>query len=232
MHGIISSLLTKYISNTANNFTNSWILIPIEDPDGEAASTFDHLTNRFSQADGNPPKEVFLYTRYLSDYINTGRSLDIAISLHNTEANENKQLFCPFIDRLICNDVVKINRTLEESLKRDAYIVDDLTKPWDYGLVSSRLYGWCAFHFGSLDFSYELNDRYPGARLSLGRLQRMGQHFVDVFSAFEASESGQQIHAKILQKLSDRQEKRSAYFTRWHQNPDTRTDTQILTLGY
>jgi hypothetical protein len=230
-------LLNQLISNTdaarAMRKGLTWLIVPIEDPDGSANALFDRLTNRFcGVADPDTPPEVFLYARYFNDYIYTGKSLDIAVSLHNVEANECANIYCPFTDALRVTLATSVTQNLYGALRRYAYTFDEKSQPWDVGSVDFRLFGWCASRFSTLDLAYEVNDRYPQHRLALPELQQVGAVLGETLATWCAGEEGQRWHLRVSKYLQVKRLERAAYFERAGYSPAERTKFDLVIRAF
>ena len=94
--GALGALLADTPDARALRRGRTWLLLPQLDPDGHAAVQFERLTDRFLYTKPTTPPEILAYARYFTAYIASGRSLDLAVALHNVEATECPPLFNPF----------------------------------------------------------------------------------------------------------------------------------------
>ena len=210
-----------------------WMLLPIEDPDGRAASLFDHLTDQFCQTANRYP-EVLAYTRYLSDFaFSTNRPIDIVVNLHNVEANEGPNLFSPVADIGQQEDIAVVNRLCYTLLRQQGYLVANTDLPEDIERVfRSRLYGWCASSLASLDIVFEVNDRYPQHRLTLADTQHIGRELGEALLGFCESADGQRRHQQACRTLATRALARACYFQSVCRTPATRTPYDVIGRGF
>ena len=205
----------------------------IEDPDGSADAITEHLTDAFRKPnDPSTPPEVFAYTRYFADFVNTGRTIDVSVSLHNIEADEGENLLCPCTQSKSKQTVIDFNTALFQRAEQEGYITGRPELPWQSGYSFFRLYGWCGLHFGTLPLAFEVNDRYPKNPLSLPRLQHLGALLGASLGQWSASDAGRQWHLTAAQHLRTRQEQRAAYWAKATHGEDQRTKYELLTLGY
>lgn len=232
-HGALVSLLRDTPEVRKLRAGTTWIFVPLLDPDGGANSTFDHLTDHFCKPE-NPalPPEVLAYTRYLTDYVAQGRTLDAVVSLHNVEANECPHLFSPQIHALQREATLQVNRDIFQRAKKAGYLTGDPEKPWDVGMMTARLSGWCSLHFGSLGLNYEANDRYPTRRLSLSELQGLGIPLVTGLGTWLASDAGTAWHTARVKQVHAHLQARTAYWPRIGYGPEKRTPADLINLAY
>ena len=232
-YGALQAVLPNTPEANALRKGVTWLFILLQDPDGAAHCTYDRMTERFARAsDADTPPEVFDYARYFTDYVNHGGGIDVVVSLHNVEAGEISNLACPFIDRRHQETVQAFNRQLQETVTRAGFRCDPLDRPWDIGLVNSRLFGWCVRHFGSCSLVYEVNDRYPDNRLSLQQLQQVGRLLSMRLGEWLYSAQGERLHQAAQERLREREKSRVEYFKRMHRAPEKKTRAEMLLLGY
>ena len=211
----------------------TWLFLLLEDPDGTDNVTFDNLTERFRKPnDPDTPSEVFAYVRYLTDYVNHGRTIDIALSLHNVEVNECCNVFSPFIDYQYKRTQIDFNQAFFSELKKRNYQVNQPDQYWGQGSITNRLYGWCSLHFGSIALAYEVNDRYPEYRLSALQTREVGMILASSIHAWLLGDEGKRWHQKSLAMLAHRAYERQAYFARRGYSDEKRTKYDMLTCGY
>lgn len=230
-YGALMALLRDVPTSKLLRKDTTWLFVLLFDPDGTENVTFDNFTDGFGRGNNAPP-EVYAYARYFSDYIAQQRTIDIAVTLHNVEANECSNIFPPFISSRYRDTVISINRALFSQLADHGYCVSTPDKPWDTGKLDFRLTGWCAAHFGSLDLAYEVNDRYPQRRLSLKELQEMGGCLADQLSAWLCSDAGKEHHLTAASILRKHMRERRSYFSRMQRTPAQCTNAEALSLGY
>lgn len=234
---LVYSALATLIANTPEALRlrkdTTWLLIPIQDPDGSANSIFDQLTEGFLRPnDPDLPPEILAYARYFTKYVASCRIVDLTLSLHSVEANESKNLFCPFRDEEHDATVRSFNRLLFADLTARGYSVNDPDAVWGTGVVPARLYGWCAARFGSVDLCFEVNDRYPEHRLNLAELQGIGSILTSHLANWLASDEGKRSHTALLRRGEEYRQARETYFLAPGRNVLDRTPYEMLILGY
>ncbi|MHB9131864.1 MAG: M14 family zinc carboxypeptidase [Armatimonadota bacterium] len=212
----------------------TWIFIPLEDPDGSAHAVFDRLTEMFKRDSrgADTPLEVLAYARYLTDYAYRGRTIDVVMTLHGVEATESSNLCCPMVDPNKSTAILAFNHRLYAAVRQAGFQTEDPAKPWDYGTSPFRLYGWCAEHFESYDLTYEVNDRYPGNRLSLARLQGLGAEMAVALGRWCGGPEGEAWHRHALKGLHLKQLERAVYYQRAGYRPDKRMPQDIIRWGF
>ncbi|MHB9023741.1 MAG: M14 family zinc carboxypeptidase [Armatimonadota bacterium] len=231
--GLLNHLISDSASARSMRKGITWLLAPIQDPDGSTQALFDRMTDRFGGiANPDTPPEIYLYARYFCDYIYSGRSLDIAVSLHNVEANECANVYCPFVDSRQVETTNAVTQRFYSALRRQGYAVDEKSRPWDVGSVDLRLFGWCASRFATLDLAYEVNDRYPQHRLSLPELQRIGAILGDTLASWCADDAGQRWHQRVSKILRMKRLEQAAYFERAGYGPAERTKSDLIMRAF
>jgi hypothetical protein len=231
-HGGMTAILGA-ANGAALHANTTWVFIPIQDPDGSAMSTFDRLTNRFRDPnDPKTPSEIFDYARYFADHANSGRTLDATVTLHNLEAGEGPNVYCPFVDMRHEAAVTAFNHDFFEGLRDLGYATGLDETAGGRGMMSFRLYAWCALRYGSFDLAFEGNDRCPTSRLALTRMERMGGGLAACLAAWRDAPGGSAWHAKVRATLTQRAEARTAYFADNESTGDTHTRYELIKLGY
>jgi hypothetical protein len=200
--GLICTLLASTPEAATLRKDKAWLVITLLDPDGSDAGIQNRLTSKFGEDNGNPPGEVRSYKRYLSRYVATKGTIDLAISLHNVEANECSHVFVPVIDPHDQTPAVAVNTHFFQVLQAQGYQTGGSAQTWGQHTFHKRLFGWCAEQFGSLPLAFEVNDRYPPQLLALDRLQHMGAALAHGVTDWLATEDGQRWHAARFQQLS------------------------------
>jgi len=233
VHNVIAAWLTSREDPTFEPATD-WILIPIQDPDGSAHGNYNRQTNLFDPEKKELAAEALAYANYFIDYVNGGRSLDLCITLHNVEAGECPNIFCPVLSPLPyeLEPETKLNTAVFTNLKEHGLLTGDPMTCWEKLLVQSRLTIWCNRRFGGLPVGYEVNDRYPERRLNLRQAMEMGALFVQSVDAWENSEDGRQWHARIRKVVQRRALERKSYFELHRLTPNERTTYEILIKGF
>jgi len=230
-HGLLAALLDAKGKPLRRNM--AWLILLIHDPDGNAHSQFDRLTDIFCDPyNKNKPPEVFAFAQYFIKYVDDGKTIDLSLTLHNVEANECENIYCPFIDRRFPNRVIIFNEMLFDDLKKEGYVTPATGDCPDKGWMNFRLYGWCALHFGTFDLAYEVNDRYPKQRLTLAALEQIGSMMGMSIGKWLNSESGNQWHNQAREVLRKREEERKQYLTNRGYDPKHRSKAEILMRAY
>jgi hypothetical protein len=212
----------------------TWLVLPILDPDGSAHAAFDPLTELFREAPDNPADcpEAFAYARYFTQYIYEGRNIDVAVSLHNVEANESEQVVSPFVTLRDRDAVLQFNQAFFQSLAAQGFVTGDPLRPWGYGFTPFRLYGWCSAQFGAFGLAFEVNDRYPQQRLSLDRLQAVGGVLATTLAGWLATPEGDVVRARAAQLAKLKRLERAVHYRRAGYGPEARTSVDLIRQGF
>ena len=233
LYGGLTALLADTPEAVALRKNTTWLFIPIQDPDGSVNATFDNLTSKMCHAnDPNTPKEVFDYAQYFIDKVNGKQSIDVSMVLHNVEANESPNLMCPFVDVRFPEQVVAFNTQLFDAARAKGYQTTAPETNYGRGWMNFRLYGWCALHFGTFDLAFEVNECYPGNRLSITQLTQLGGLLVQETGRWLAGTEGEQWHQHARQVLEERAKKRAEFFKTRGIGPPQRSKTIILMRAY
>ncbi|MHB9023826.1 MAG: M14 family zinc carboxypeptidase [Armatimonadota bacterium] len=239
VHGMLRMLISDNEFSKALRKHTTWLLIPIQDPDGSILSLFDTLTDKFWQhstnpVDNNPPPvEVLAYANYLRAFMNSNRPIAASVTWHNVECNEGENIFAPFITVSDEKSTVLLNQQWFTVLRNEGYITGKANGN-DIGFMRLRLYGWCGLVYHSMPIAYEVNDRYPRQILPLNRLEGIGGSFVSAFSQFYTSEVGKRHLADLTLFLHQRQQAIELYYASGN-HIGTRDDPsieEILSSGY
>ena len=209
--GVLERLIDRSVEMDELRRHVRFLIVPIQDPDGVARSRFNNLTENWDDPKNNSRlKEVLAYSAYFRDFADAGQTLDVAVSLHNVEANEAPNVSTPFAQSQFRQTTTEFNRALFEQLKENGYTVASPT-PGGSGVMSTRLYGWLSLHLGAMDMAYEVNDRDPENRLSIEGLQHIGGIFAGQIGAWMTSEAGDKRHAAAQLALEKRAQARQKY---------------------
>jgi len=232
--GALTALLRQTPEAEQLRKDTTWLVIPIIDPDGSVNGVFDRLTDMFSQAPANPADcpEVFAYARYFTQYIYDGRNIDVAVSLHNVEANESEQVVCPFVTLRDREAVLEFNQAFFRSLAGRGFVTGDPLRPWDYGFSPFRLFGWCSVQFGAFALAFEVNDRYPPQRLSLDRLQSLGGVLATSLQGWLDTPEGEIVRARAARLAALKRLERDVHYSRVGYGPEERADVDLITRGF
>jgi hypothetical protein len=97
--------------------------------------------------------------------------------------------------------------------------------------MSTNLYTWTALRFGGLSLAFEVNDRYPGKRLTLEPLRALGAHMAGFMTQWLATPAGMTHHTQALAALAARAQALAAYRLAHGTNPRLKTH-ELVDLGY
>ena len=211
VYGLLARLMEDTPQSRQLRAAATWILVPLQDPDGAAISQFERMTEKFQQPhDPNIPPEVFAWTRYFADWADRGRTLDLAVSLHNVESDEETNLSSPFVNQAHSALTADLNAELFARVQAAGFAVGR-TNDIPAGASPFRLYGWCARQLGALDLAYEVNGRYPQQRLDQAQLGELGAQVGEGLARWLWSEAGQNWHHQSAQAARARLDKRAVY---------------------
>jgi len=233
--GILRSLLTDTPEAAKLRKDTTWLLIPILDPDGRARSEFASLTNKFYNQRGdmpainNTPTETIAYASYIRAFVNSGRVLTTAVTLHNVECNEGPVVYSPFGIAEAWEPTKALNNTYFTRLRAHGYKVgSDI--PLEGGQQQMRFYGWCGMKFGALPFAFEVNDRYPSQRMTVKDLQDVGADLAYSLGDFRYSKEGLECLGRTEARLKLRVQERNTYLAKPINAEDSMES--LLTYGY
>lgn len=232
--GALERLMDRSVEMDALRAKVSFVIVPLQDPDGAAFSRFENMTNNWDKPRKNARlDEVLAYSRYFRDIIEKeNRTLDVVVSLHNVEANEAPNFMAPFAQSSFRATTEKLNKPLFAQLKEAGYTVAS-PNPSGTGVMSMRLYGWLAAHLGAMDVAYEVNDRDPENRLSVAGLKSMGALLAEHLGNWTQSEAGNKRHAQARAVLEKRVEERTEFYAEQGQpKSQAARDADLLTQGF
>ena len=214
----------------------NWLLIPLQDPEGAASSTFARMTESFSPASldpsGGAPPEIWDYMRLVRDYADEDDSIDAVVSIHNVESDETANLSTPFADNNSVEATDYVNQGIFPFLKKAGFAVGGAQKG-EIGASPGRLYGWVSKQFGALPLAYEVNDRYPKNRLSHAGLQRLGAQLGLGLARWCVSERGEKWHRGARSWERTRKEERAtAYAEKTPKLNSSQARFDLLTKGF
>jgi len=232
---VIQGMLRMLLSDEGKALRahRTWMLLPILDPDGSADAEYERITELFRKTDvPKTPLEVRHYARYMTQYIADGGQLELSLSLHNVEATECANLFCPLMDMAAIEATTALNEALFSDLREQGFTVGDSSNSWYKGFLSFRFYAWCTKRFQSLDLVYEINDRYPDHSLNSEQLARLGGIMASRLVAWTESETGRAWHERTAAFLAKHRQQREAYFQLQRRAPEQRNLHEMINLGY
>ena len=235
VYGLLAHLMQDSPQSRQLRAAATWILVPLQDPDGAALSRFERMTERFQRPhDPDIPPEVFAWTRYFADWADSGRTLDLAVSLHNVESDEAPNLSSPFVNQAHSALIENLNLELFERVSAAGFAVGS-AQGIAAGASPFRLYGWCARQLGALDLAYEVNGRFPGRRLDQAQLGEVGVALGDGLARWLWSEAGRDWHAQSALWAQMRLDKRAAYLAEKGEMAPPNTERaryELLELGF
>ena len=193
-YGLLISLLEETPAGREMRAAANWLVVPLQDPDGAAASVFERMTESFGPGNDERPPEAWLYLRYLRDWADEGRTLDLAVSIHNVESDEAVNLSTPFTDNKYIEATDYLNEGMFPFVRKAGFLEAGAADAGHIGGSPWRLYGWAGSFLGALPVAYEVNDRYPRNRLSLWQLQHLGARMGLAMARWSSSERGQTWH--------------------------------------
>jgi len=239
VHGLLRMLIGENEVSQALRQHTTWLLIPIQDPDGSIVSSFDTMVDQFWQHSTNPvdnnpcPTEVLAYANYLRAFVNSGRPIAASVSWHNVECNEGENVFAPFITVSDEENTVLLNQQWFTALQDDGYLTGKASGN-DRGYMRLRLYGWCGDVYRSMPIAYEVNDRLPGQTLPLNRLENIGESFSRALWQFYTAEAGKRHLTDLRLFLQQRQQAIAQYYASEHPigTRDAPSIEEIMSYGF
>jgi|GEM_PF-5604191 len=177
------------------------LVIPMLDPDGAAACHYERITEAFAPRP-LPPREVAEVANWLAQYALGDHRINVAISVHNVEANEVPgHLMCPYrsdgdTDQLVATQAIFQSIT--------SYEVLDAQQVWYKVTRPARLNGWCHKLFGSTELILEVNGRWPTRPLSLRELRALGKQIARGALLYVTDEAYAAQDALLKQRLQEK----------------------------
>jgi len=218
VEGLLRWLLSDDADARLNRSRMTWLIIPLLDLDSASSATFK--TGDFFRAVDPVMPEALLYAKYLIKRLDVGGSIDIAVNLHNMECAEGANLCCPLVDKIRQQPVTQLNQTVFEKMRAAGYTIGD-PAGMQIGFAKSRLAGWCAHRFGTLDLAFEVNSRDPNARMNLQRLQQVGAFLACELDSFSRTPAFSAIKNEIRQRLAERKTQLTTWWASVERTPDT-----------
>ncbi|MHB0935536.1 MAG: M14 family zinc carboxypeptidase [Armatimonadota bacterium] len=177
---------------------NTWVLLPIFDPDGVAAGEFDIRCEKCWLADqpgfrASIP-EALADIAYLRAFVNAGWFFAASAAFYNLECTEGKTVCVPFADAARKDQAVDFNRFWFARLQA-AGIAAGPEEPWGAGWLPFRLATGCALRGKALTLIFEVNDRYPDNRQTTAGLELIGADYVRSITDWMATPAGAQAMA-------------------------------------
>ena len=171
----------------------TWVLLPIFDPDGVATAEFDRCGETcVAMQKGDTPvstPEALAYFSYLRAFVNAGWFYGAAATFYGLECNEGTPACCPFCPVEDMEKNIAFNRYWFKRLQAMGTLAGP-EYPWDTGDEPSRLASGSAMKYHALGLFFEVNDRYPGNRLTLEGLESLGADYVQAIHAWATTPEG------------------------------------------
>ena len=215
---------------------NTWLLLPIFDPDGVAAGEFDIRTEKCwtSNAPGFRASipEALADLAYLRAFANAGWFFAASATFYNLECTEGKTVCCPFAEAVTKEQAVAFNRFWFARLGA-AGIAAGPEHPWGTGALPFRLATGCSLRYRALALCFEVNDRYPDCRQTTAGLEAIGADYVRSILDWMATPAGAQTMADLRHAQQERRRKiaRDEYGNEDY-HPDKPSLHQMLVEGY
>jgi len=215
---------------------NTWLLLPIFDPDGVAAGAFDIRSEKCWISNGPGFRasipETLADIAYLRAFANAGWFFAASASFYGLECTEGKTVCCPFTEFMTKERAIDFNRFWFARLQV-AGISAGPEQPWGSGAMPLRLGTGCSLRYRALALVFEINDRYPASRQTLAGLEAIGGDYPRSMLDWMATPAGMQAMA-MLQKAQQgrRLEIAQDEFGKEDYNPDKPSLNQMLVRGY
>jgi hypothetical protein len=182
----------------------TFLIIPMLDPDGAAASQYKNVCSSFALGGQTPNSRAF--AAWFKSWIEAGKRLDIVINLHNVEGGQVRWHAFPVLkdpeparlraQEAFVRDYVKPVMASEE-IEAKKVIAGE-------GAFRFRLGGYLAFFYGPLHIPYELNCQSPARHLTLYEMRRMGALYALAACRFVGSRDFEPMLASISERLAAR----------------------------
>ncbi len=196
--GAIRFLLSNTREARAIRERFTFLVIPILDPDGAVRSRYRNIIATF--ASGGETPESLVIAAWLKKWVDEGKRLDLAISLHNVESNETRHLLCAIMAPDRIGHCRAFNSRLMQAMK--GYHLN--RNVWDKGYRLFRLAGFAGEYYGALPMYYEVNSQAPSRHLTLAELREMGGRFVRGAAKYFASRSGLRTFDEVTKLRTER----------------------------
>jgi len=187
----------------------TWLLLPVFDPDGVDAAQFNlrtdlgQLYQTVGRAEYLSTPESLAYLSYLRAFANAGWLFAVSASFYSLECNEAAPVCCPFALSADMANVVRANHYWFARVKAMG-IPAGSDNPWEGGILTGRLSADCANHYCALTLLFEINDRFPGHRLTLEGLQWLGEDYVAAITDWTALPEGEAVLAGLRANQQER----------------------------
>ena len=213
--GAILFLLSNTREARAMRSRFTFLVIPVLDPDGAVRSQYQNIMATFASGLSSP--ESLAVSAWFRKWVDRGKRLDLAISLHNVESNEARRLVCAIMEPERLEHCEAFHGAVLGAMKG----FDLAREPWQRGYRLFRLAGFVGRHYGALPMYYEVNSQAPSRHLTLRELREMGARFVLAAAGYFASSDGRKLLAAVGQRRRER-------VTRWRSYGHLFKDTDAL----
>ncbi len=174
----------------------TWVLLPIFDPDGVATAEFDRCCDACVVGQhGTIPistPEALAYFSYLRAFINAGWFYGASVAFYGLECNEGTPACCPFCAEEDKDNDLAFNRYWFQRLQAMGTMAGP-EDPWMSGAMPFRLVTGSAMKYHALGLVFEVNDRYPGDRLTLEGLEALGADYVQAIHDWATTPEGARV---------------------------------------
>jgi AraC-like DNA-binding protein len=180
----------------------TFLVIPMLDPDGAAASKYENVIATF--ADGMATPESLGVAAWFKRWVDEGKRLDLCFALHNVESAESPHVACPMMEPASARleECRRVHSAVTEIMRREDYEVQ--AGSWQKSHCLFRLSGFSARYYGALPVPYEVNSQAPSRHLTLEELREMGACFVRAAARHLRSSEGRRLIADVTRLRLER----------------------------
>ena len=176
----------------------SFLFIPILDPVGWSTSTYAGMTYDFRYQGTKIRPEVVAYANFINEWNGDHeKRLDIAMNILNIECNEGPNVFCPMLESNQHDEIDALNKFFLPQLEKLQGVKTSPNYWIQWGFSSNRFAGWCAYMWGAIQMSYEVNSRYPGKILPLNEMNTLGESFVTALEKYFETDEYERAYPKM-----------------------------------
>lgn len=216
---------------------NTWLLLPIFDPDGVAAGAFDIRCEKAWISSGSPGfrasiPEALADVAYLRAFANAGWFFAASASFYGLECTEGKTVCCPFTEFSTKELAIDFNRFWFARLQA-AGIAAGPEQPWGSGSMPFRLATGNFWRYRALALVFEVNDRYPDCRQTPAGVEAVGGDYVRSMLDWMATPTGAQAMAELRKAQQQRRVMIAQdEYGNEDYHPDKPSLNQMLVRGY